>query len=360
MNIGLVRRGFSRTGGAEAYLKRVARSLVDAGHSLTLYSSTLWPIAEWPYGKLVRIAAQEPVRFADELRKKRNAEEILFSLERIWECNCYRAGDGVHRVWLRERAKYESSWKAKFRFLNSKHAQICGLEQALFRPSAADQVIANSALIKNQIISEFGYPADRIRVIYNGLPHFVLGTSARARTRSLWRLRPQDTAVVFAGTGWKRKGLRYAIEAIQMIKDRRIRLIVIGADRKPPLRSSRILYFGPSADIHSLLAGGDLFVLPTIYDPFSNACLEALSLGMPVITTRSNGFSEIISPGTHGDVIDMPNDVDSLSLSIESWSKIAKSQEIRSSCIQLAGQYSIDRNVTETLQVLESFVSKRP
>lgn len=353
MNIGLVRRGFSRTGGAEAYLKRLARSLVDAGHSLRLYSSSSWPAVEWPYGKLVWLATQGPIEFADELRKKRDPAEILFSLERIWECDCYRAGDGVHRVWLRERAKYESSWKAKFRFLNRKHAQISELEDALFRRSAAKSIIANSNLIKNQIISEYGYPADRITVIYNGLPNAVLKeTNARQRTRSLWKLGPQDTAVVFAGTGWHRKGLRYAIEAIEMIKDRRIRLIVIGPDRKPLLHSSRILYFGSSADIHSLFAGGDLFVLPTIYDPFSNACLEALSLGMPVITTRSNGFSEIITPGVHGEIMDRPDDVDRLSLTIERWSTMAKREEIRSSCTQLAGQYSIDRNVAETLQVL--------
>jgi len=48
--------------------------------------------------------------------------------------------------------------------------------------------------------------------------------------------------------------------------------------------------------------------LPSIYDPFSNACLEALASGLPVITTRDNGFSEIIENGVHGSIVDRSSD----------------------------------------------------
>ena len=51
----------------------------------------------------------------------------------------------------------------------------------------------------------------------------------------------------------------------------------------------------------ALYAAVDVFVLPTIYDPFSNACLEALAAGLPVLTTTANGFAEILTPGVTGD-----------------------------------------------------------
>ena len=58
---------------------------------------------------------------------------------------------------------------------------------------------------------------------------------------------------------------------------------------------------------------GDIFILPTVYDPFSNASLEAMAAGLPVITTRANGCSEIIEPKVHGSVVDRPDDVKALS-----------------------------------------------
>ena len=71
MKIGLVRRGFSRTGGAESYLKRLGRALTDAGHQAKLYSTPDWPQAEWPYGPLIRSDASSPLRFAKAVQNSR-------------------------------------------------------------------------------------------------------------------------------------------------------------------------------------------------------------------------------------------------------------------------------------------------
>src|SRR5580704_4933198 len=101
MKIGLVRRGFSRTGGAESYLKRLGRALTDAGHQAILYTTPDWPQAEWPYGPLIRFYASSPLLFAKIVRDSQQPEEILFSLDRLLQCDCYRAGDGVHKVWLK-------------------------------------------------------------------------------------------------------------------------------------------------------------------------------------------------------------------------------------------------------------------
>ena len=63
---------------------------------------------------------------------------------------------------------------------------------------------------------------------------------------------------------------------------------------------------GVVRDLPGLYAAADIFLLPTLYDPFSNACLEALAAGLPVITTRDNGFSEIIDDRVHGSIVDDP------------------------------------------------------
>src|SRR5437660_9104985 len=93
--IGIVRRGYSSGGGAEAYLKRLAGGVAKAGHRVSLFTSAEWPDTEWNFGPVVRLSANNAVAFADELEKvsRRNCD-VLFSLERVWRCDVYRAGDG--------------------------------------------------------------------------------------------------------------------------------------------------------------------------------------------------------------------------------------------------------------------------
>jgi UDP-glucose:(heptosyl)LPS alpha-1,3-glucosyltransferase len=111
--------------------------------------------------------------------------------------------------------------------------------------------------------------------------------------------------------------------------------------------------------MHSLYVAADLFVLPTVYDPFSNACLEALSDGVPVITTSSNGFSEIIQSGVHGEILDRPDDVQALANAISHWCALNQKDEVRAGCVARAQEYTAARNVTETMRVLEQTHSEK-
>jgi len=109
---------------------------------------------------------------------------------------------------------------------------------------------------------------------------------------------------------------------------------------------------GEVADLVSVYAAADIFILPTIYDPFSNACLEALASGLPVITTRSNGFSEIIEDGVHGSIVDNPADLVGLRNAIRFWSDPSRRNAARSANIERASQFDISKNVAETLEIL--------
>jgi len=92
--------------------------------------------------------------------------------------------------------------------------------------------------------------------------------------------------------------------------------------------------------------------LPTIYDPFSNACLEALSFGLPVITTRANGFSEVMEDRIHGSIVDQPDEIDDLRNAIQTWSDPTRRQVARPSILKRAAQFDIERNVERTLEIV--------
>jgi UDP-glucose:(heptosyl)LPS alpha-1,3-glucosyltransferase len=355
MKIGLVRRGFSRTGGAESYLKRLGRTLSDAGHQATLYSTEDWPAAEWPYGPLVHLIASSPLRFATAVQEARRPDQVLLSLDRILQCDCYRAGDGVHKLWLKRRMAHEPRWRAFFRFANRKHAQLLELERTLFEKGGARHVVANSRMVQKEITVEFAYPQDKITVIYNGLPAFrsTGKPGSRAEVRRAWSLRKNDVGLLFAGSGWDRKGLKYAVQAVERISNPNVRLLVAGIGKQQTYRSNKVQFLGPVVDMQSIFLAADMFILPTVYDPFSNACLEALSFGLPVITTATNGFAEIMESGVHGEVIDPAENVPALQQAIEKWLDPGRRESARKRCIDLARGYTIERNVEQTLDVLE-------
>jgi UDP-glucose:(heptosyl)LPS alpha-1,3-glucosyltransferase len=355
MKIGLVRRGYSATGGAEAYLLRLAAELSRRGHELVLFSDVRWPdCALATHGLQIDrpiVSASSPRQFADRIEAARNqhALDLLFSLERLWSCDVYRAGDGVHAAWLERRALFEPAWQPFLRRLNPKHRQILKLERALFT-GGAKRIIANSGMVKQEIVQFFGTPAGRIDIIYNGLPPLDIPPNARREVRAELGLTEADYVALFVGSGWERKGLRYAIEAVRQTPG--VILLVAGRGKTSGLLSGeRVRFLGPRNDVPRLLAAADVFILPTLYDPFSNASLEALAAGLPVITTEANGFAEIIQSGI--ETVPSPGSIEGLSAALQRWSDLNRRAAIRPQLLALGARYTIEENVRQTLEVIE-------
>ena len=166
------------------------------------------------------------------------------------------------------------------------------------------------------------------------------------------KLQDNEIALLFVGSGWERKGLRFALDAIERCQDLKLRLLVAGRGNARGYKSSRVQFLGEVVDLVPIYAAADIFILPTIYDPFSNACLEALASGLPVITTRSNGFSEIIENSAHGSIVDLANDVEALHNAILFWSDKTRRSSARSTITQRAAKFDIAKNVEQTLAIL--------
>jgi UDP-glucose:(heptosyl)LPS alpha-1,3-glucosyltransferase len=356
LTIGFVRRGYSASGGAEAYLKRLARGLVELGHTALLLTTTDWPASEWPFGEIRHLRARSPGGFADEVEglRPRIQTDVLMSLERVCSCDVYRAGDGVHQAWLNRRASYDQPWKRLARRFNPKHSDILRLEKALFDDRRAERVIANSQMVKNEIVDLYNYRPDRIDLIRNGIPlsEFQFDPAVRDKARNELGLSADELAVLFVGSGWERKGLRFAIEAVESIKNRKLRLLVAGRGYQSEFQTSKARFLGEISDLRPFYAAADLFLLPTKYDPFSNASLEALASGLPVITTRANGFSEVMEDKIHGSIIDRADDIPALRNAIELWADPTWRSAARSSILKRASLYDIAKNVNQTIAVL--------
>ena len=312
-------------------------------------------MSEWSFGELIALSAKTPAQFADAVERARLKErcDVVMSLERVRHCDVFRAGDGVHRAWMERRARAGGVRERLRMALNAKHRRIIRLESELFSHDGARRVIANSLMVKREIERIYNYPAERIDVVYNGVPveQFRSTAAERARSRALFDLAPDDVAVLFVGSGWERKGVGSAVRALEQMGDPKVKLLVAGRGHARQFRSRHAQFLGEVDDLSALYRAGDLFVLPTLYDPFSNACLEALAAGLPVVTTPANGFAEIMTEGVHGSIV-AEGDVAALLAALRDWSKAERREAARPALLELAAQYDISRNVARTLEIL--------
>ena len=91
-----------------------------------------------------------------------------------------------------------------------------------------------------------------------------------------------------------------------------------------------------------------------MYDPFSNVCLEAMSCGLPVITTRENGASELIEPAINGFIQNNPNSWEELSGLLHKCfnsdlKKMGEAARLKTK------DMSLEKNMLDTLEVIQEF-----
>ncbi|MEX1118902.1 MAG: glycosyltransferase family 4 protein [Terrimicrobiaceae bacterium] len=346
MKIGLIRRGFSHTGGAEAYLLRLAEGLATAGHAPVLVTSGDWPASAWSHGEMIRLPGSTPTEFARAFLETKNRFDVSLSLERTPGCDVFRAGDGVHAAWLKRRAAFEPAWKGFFRRWNPKHGALTMLERQVFENCRL--IIANSRMVANEITEGFGVSPERIRVIPNGIGK-PLPMIEKTEARKALGMDPNIFCALFVGTGWDRKGLALAVKAVDSLPGDSV-LLVAGRGNPMAFQGRSTKFLGPTKNLPAIFAAADVFVLPTYYDPFSNACLEALAAGLPVVTTSANGCSGILVEGKHGNTV-TPGHVEDLATALHSW-KSAPRERVAADCRQLAAEYSLERNTEATIKVL--------
>jgi UDP-glucose:(heptosyl)LPS alpha-1,3-glucosyltransferase len=352
----LVRRGYSPTGGAEKFLLRFAAAARTRGRQVLLVGDRPWPADVLAGMSQVTLPARGPWAFARAVQLWRASQDgaVVFSLERLLSADCYRAGDGVHAAWLRRRAVYDPAWEAWMRRALPKQRQLLRLESRCFSPRHTGSVIVNSLMVAAEIADGFAYPAERVHLVRNGLPgDFAAALPGRPEARRALGLGDRAFVAAFAGTGWKRKGLRFASAALQAAGIPSAVLAVAGRGPERRHRDPGLVFLGPQADVRPLLAAADVFILPTVYDPFSNACLEALAAGRPVITTRANGCAEILREGVTGSAVAEPHDVTALAAALKFWAGSERASAAERACREAAAACSLDENVRVTLDILD-------
>ena len=320
MKIALIRQRYNPYGGAERFVERAMGALAGQNVELTLLTRR-WLGAE-ELADEVRMIRCDPFHIGRVWRDwgfarsvcaalKKNTFDLVQSHERIACCDVYRAGDGVHRQWLANRARAAGWFERLVLALNPYHLYTKAAEKRLFESPTLRAVICNSNMVKEEVRRHFGLAEDKLHVIYNGVDLAAFNPLLRGewRARKRAELGIPDAAMVFlfVGSGFARKGVPQLLRAMTGVRG--AHLIVVGDDRKLALMQSaaadmkladRVHFAGAQKDVKPWYGMADCFVLPTLYDPFPNAALEAMACGLPLVTSLQCGAAEFVESGVEG------------------------------------------------------------
>jgi UDP-glucose:(heptosyl)LPS alpha-1,3-glucosyltransferase len=232
--------------------------------------------------------------------------DVVQSHERTLGQDIYRAGEGCHRGYVLTRGP------SRGRRLY--HRVVLALERRVF--ARTPRIVAISAAGQREIETLYDVKPSRISVIYNGVDLRRFHPSNRRTLRDLARaevsLAADAWTALFVGSGFERKGLGTAIEAMALLGDPTSRLVVIGKGDVAPYQAlaarhgigEQIVWLGPRADVERWYAAADVCVLPSRYEPFGNVHLEALASGLPIVASIVAGGSEVVRAGVTGVIVE--------------------------------------------------------
>ena len=359
MNIALARREFGAGGGAELYLQRLIGALRDKGHEVVLVTADAKAKPEGVEVRRVPLFGSRSARIAQfdagvQTVLASKPVDCLFSLERLSRQDVLRAGDGVHASWMEQRRRFSPAWKRWLVGRGAFHRAMMDLEMRAYSPANTRHLIINSEMVGHDVRARFGFPDERVHMVRNGVEVERWQRGDREAQRAKWGLRPDEFLLLFAGSGWERKGLPFVIAALEKISDSSLKLVVAGKGRSPRNAPSGVRFVGPMADLENAYAAADLFVFPPIYEPSANVVFEALAAGLPVVTSTCNGAAEVIEEGINGTVVTAPSDIEALVDAIQSWRACPNARPV-----PVKADLSLERNVRETLAVLELAAAER-
>lgn len=353
-------------GGLEKYTLRLAKAFAEKGLKVAIYttSSKKRPLPKEADIDIFSLYEEGFFSFLNVLKfnkavnkmLKLHPSKIVFGLDRNTFQTHYRAGNGVHAAYLERRKQTEGFFKKISFFLNPLHKIILKFEKKTFEDPRIQTIFTNSNLVKEEILYYYNVKPERISVVHNGVEWNELKDHFDQQSFNL----KDPIKLLFVGHGYKRKGLDLLLLALSKLK-KDFSLSIVGKDKKineyknltKKLNiSDKVTFFGQQKDIIPFYQKHDALVFPTTYDPFANVTLEALAMGLYVLTSTNNGASEIL-PKESGIIVkniyDQQELINSLEKLCEQRKTKSSAEAIRQSVAHLEFENQLNKIINITL-----------
>ena len=333
MKVALSFPGCHRRAGVERIVFECARFLAGRQHEVTVFANEWEADTVQPGIRYVRVPQRKTPVFAAGQSYFTHSSRLIdprrFDVLNTHGCICPFGGvmwvQSIQKAWLEVSRRFRAawSWSRLRQHINPLHPLLLRLEERHFRQRRYRRLIGTTPAIREDLHRLYGVPPEDVTVIPNGFAAEEFNPARRRSLRQEMRaslgLRPDHVVLLFVANELMRKGYRTLLRALRDLGDPEMRVLVVGRpDRAQVLREAsrlglenQVIAFGSTQDIGRCHAAADLFVLPTQYEAFCLAILEALGSGLPVVTTRVPGARDAIQEGCNGELIN-PDDAGQL------------------------------------------------
>jgi D-inositol-3-phosphate glycosyltransferase len=330
--------GTRDTGGMSVYVRELAGELGRRGHRVDVFTRRPDPPAPQvePLGPNVRLVHLDGAggghdgklglypslpRFLASLESFRAGEGGGYDLvhSHYWLSGCL--GAGAARRWAVPHVIMFHTWGA------AKNRAGCGEDEPALRLEAerelagsCDRVVAPTAREGDELVRTGGAPSDRVAVIPCGVDLERFWPRDRAESRRRLGLDGGGPILLYVGRFVPVKGCARLLEALARLGPRPgLRLVLVGGDgpESPAARAleeraralglaGRVAFRGrvDQEEMPSYYAAADLLVVPSHYESFGLATLEALACGTPVASTRVGAAEEVLDSAVNGALLD--------------------------------------------------------
>jgi UDP-glucose:(heptosyl)LPS alpha-1,3-glucosyltransferase len=321
-------------GGCEIYITDLVRRLVADRHEVHLYACS-WDPSALPAGLHVHAVRRRrgprflrPWAFSAACGEARRAarHDLSIGFDKTTGVDLVYALGGLHAAsaennLLKHRTPLARGLAGLGKRLSPAHWSFAWLERRQYLGSPRPLIVVNSRMVRDHFHRHLGVAPGDVRVVHGAIDPARFADhdrgERRIRLRRQWSLGPDDVVAAFVGMNYRLKGLGPLLRALRVLPPSAgLRLLVAGSPRTDPYRrlaerlgvADRVRFLGYCRDPRDCYFAADLLVHPTFYDPCSNVVLEAMACGLPVVTTRHNGASELMHPPREGYVLDDPHD----------------------------------------------------
>lgn len=339
-HIAILKSRAGNSGGLEKYASRISSGFAEKGARVSLLTTGLSEnvfshpsISSHPIQTISWPAFLRMEQFDSYVQKwlQREKPDLVFGMDRNRYQTHIRAGNGVHIAYLKSRVFTEGKIKHWICLLNPMHRKILELEKTAFENPHLRKIFANSHMIRRQLLKYYDIDPAKIEVIHNGVEWHEMEEDFLD-----WKEKKKDACLrlgldserfhfLFIGSGYLRKGLDQLLKGLSRLKRRDFHLSVIGKDNRMQTYFAKaiqlglkdnIRFFGQQSNTRPFYQIADALVIPSFYDPFANVTIEALAMGLFVVSSKSNGGFEILSEN-NGTLIENLLDLDSIESALQ-------------------------------------------
>lgn len=380
MNIGLVIQGLNpAAGGAEMWTWQFSQHLLAAGHEVHVVAAEFAPevVASRIVTHHLR-PARSRTAFAEAAAERLGQLrlDVVHDMGAGWYCDVFQPHGGSRMAAFEHNLLLvPPTLRPLKRGLAHLLPRYREFDRLTRRQFAADgrTFIALSRRVARHFVDYHNVPPENVRVIYNGVDTERFTPEDRFRHRDAMRQKlgvsEDEVLILIVAHNFRLKGVPTLLKAVAQLRraGEPVRLAVVGGKRLTRYARQAVAegagdavqFVGSVADTRPFYAAADVYAQPTFYDPCSLVVLEALASGLPVVTSRFNGVSELLTPGQEGEVVDDPADAEELVACLTPMLTTEKRQEMGNAARRLAVARSFERNVKEIVAVYETLLDRR-